>query len=164
MCMCVVWLLQYKEDKKDKLVLLFMVMECEILKLMVLGKIMKEIVVECFLSVYMVMIYCKNIFCKLEVNNVYEVIKYVFCVGIVDVVEYYIQDKVILLFFIQIFVFLLYSILNCLGVIFCKGMWLWIWNKLFFCVNIFFMKVFVCWILKEIFVEGVFFYKFFVMK
>jgi DNA-binding CsgD family transcriptional regulator len=66
------------------------VTEREILKLMALGKTTKEIAAERFLSVYTVMTHRKNIFRKLEVNNVHEATKYALRAGIVDVVEYYI--------------------------------------------------------------------------
>ena len=81
---------QHKEDKKDKLVSPLTVTEREILKLMALGKTTKEIAAERFLSVYTVMTHRKNIFRKLEVNNVHEATKYALRAGIVDVVEYYI--------------------------------------------------------------------------
>ena len=90
MCTRAVWLLQHKEDKKDKLVSPLTVTEREILKLMALGKTTKEIAAERFLSVYTVMTHRKNIFRKLEVNNVHEATKDALRAGIVDVVEYYI--------------------------------------------------------------------------
>lgn len=90
MCTRAVWLLQHKEDKKDMLVSPLTVTEREILKLMALGKTTKEIAAERFLSVYTVMTHRKNIFRKLEVNNVHEATKYALRAGIVDVVEYYI--------------------------------------------------------------------------
>ena len=82
MCMRAVWLLQHKEDKKDKLVSPLTVTEREILKLMALGKTTKEIAAERFLSVYTVMTHRKNIFRKLEVNNVHEATKYAFVQGL----------------------------------------------------------------------------------
>ena len=48
MCTRAVWLLQHKEDKKDKLVSPLTVTEREILKLMALGKTTKEIAVDDF--------------------------------------------------------------------------------------------------------------------
>ena len=82
MCTRAVWLLQHKEDKKDKLVSPLTVTEREILKLMALGKTTKEIAAERFLSVYTVMTHRKNIFRKLEVNNVHEATKYAFVQGL----------------------------------------------------------------------------------
>ena len=79
-----------KEEKKEKRGSSLTVTECEILKLMALGKTTKEIAAERFLSVYTVMTHRKNIFRKLEVNNVYEATKYALRAGIVDAVEYYI--------------------------------------------------------------------------
>ena len=80
----------HKEEKKEKRGSSLTVTECEILKLMALGKTTKEIAAERFLSVYTVMTHRKNIFRKLEVNNVYEATKYALRAGIVDAVEYYI--------------------------------------------------------------------------
>ena len=164
MCTRAVWLLQHKEDKKDKLVSPLTVTEREILKLMALGKTTKEIAAERFLSVYTVMTHRKNIFRKLEVNNVHEATKYALRAGIVDVLEYYIKDKVISLLATQISAFLSYSTPNCPGAIPCKGTWLWIRNKLSSRVNIPFMKVSVCRILKETSAEGAPFHKSSVMK
>lgn len=89
-CTRIAWQLQHKEEKKEKRGSLLTVTECEILKLMALGKTTKEIAAERFLSVYTVMTHRKNIFRKLEVNNVYEATKYALRAGIVDAVEYYI--------------------------------------------------------------------------
>lgn len=82
MCTRAVWLLQHKEDKKDKLVSPLTVTEREILKLMALGKTTKEIAAERFLSVYTVMTHRKNIFRKLEVNNVHEATNMPFVQGL----------------------------------------------------------------------------------
>ena len=84
------WSPEPKEEKKEKRGSSLTVTECEILKLMALGKTTKEIAAERFLSVYTVMTHRKNIFRKLEVNNVYEATKYALRAGIVDAVEYYI--------------------------------------------------------------------------
>ena len=89
-CTRIAWQLQHKEEKKEKRGSSLTVTECEILKLMALGKTTKEIAAERFLSVYTVMTHRKNIFRKLEVNNVYEATKYALRAGIVDAVEYYI--------------------------------------------------------------------------
>lgn len=90
LCTRIAWQLQHKEEKKDELVSPLTVTEREILKLMALGKTTKEIAAGRFLSVYTVMTHRKNIFRKLEVNNVYEATKYALRAGIVDAVEYYI--------------------------------------------------------------------------
>ena len=89
-CTRIAWQLQHKEEKKEKRGSSLTVTECEILKLMALGKTTKEIAAERFLSVYTVMTHRKNIFRKLEVNNVYEATKYALRAGIVDALEYYI--------------------------------------------------------------------------
>lgn len=89
-CTRIAWQLQHKEEKKDGKVSPLTPTEREILKLMALGKTTKEIAAGRFLSVYTVMTHRKNIFRKLEVNNVHEATKYALRAGIVDAVEYYI--------------------------------------------------------------------------
>ncbi len=64
--------------------------EREILKEIALGKTTKEIAAERNLSFHTVITHRKNIFRKLEVNNVHEATKYAMKAGIVDVSEYYI--------------------------------------------------------------------------
>ena len=89
-CTRIAWQLKHKEETKEELVSPLTATEREILKLMALGKTTKEIAAERFLSVYTVMTHRKNIFRKLEVNNVHEATKYALRAGIVDAVEYYI--------------------------------------------------------------------------
>jgi DNA-binding NarL/FixJ family response regulator len=64
--------------------------EQEILKLIALGKSAKEIAEERFLSVHTVTTHKKNIFRKLEVNNVHEATKYALRSGLIDTMDYYI--------------------------------------------------------------------------
>lgn len=64
--------------------------EKEILKEMALGKTTKEIAVLRFVSAHTIMTHRKNIFRKIEVNNVHEATKYAMRAGIVDLAEYYI--------------------------------------------------------------------------
>jgi DNA-binding NarL/FixJ family response regulator len=64
--------------------------EQEILKEMALGKTTKEIAAIRFVSVHTIMTHRKNIFRKIEVNNVHEATKYAMRAGIVDMAEYYI--------------------------------------------------------------------------
>jgi DNA-binding NarL/FixJ family response regulator len=64
--------------------------EQEILKEMALGKTTKEIAAMRFVSVHTIMTHRKNIFRKIEVNNVHEATKYAMRAGIVDMAEYYI--------------------------------------------------------------------------
>jgi DNA-binding NarL/FixJ family response regulator len=64
--------------------------EREILKEMALGKTTKEIAAQRFVSVHTIMTHRKNIFRKIEVNNVHEATKYAMRAGIVDMAEYYI--------------------------------------------------------------------------
>lgn len=64
--------------------------EQEILKEMALGRTTKEIAAQRFVSVHTIMSHRKNIFRKIEVNNVHEATKYAMRAGIVDLAEYYI--------------------------------------------------------------------------
>ena len=89
-CTRIGWQLQHKEEKKDESASPLTATERDILKLMALGKTTKEIAAGRFLSVYTVMTHRKNIFRKLEVNNVHEATKYALRAGIIDAVEYYI--------------------------------------------------------------------------
>ena len=64
--------------------------ETEILKLIAKGKSVKEIAAERTSSVHTIITHKKNIFRKIEVNNVYEATKYALHAGLVDLMEYYI--------------------------------------------------------------------------
>lgn len=64
--------------------------EKEILKEIALGKTTKEIAFERNLSFHTINSHRKNIFRKLEVNNVHEAIKYAVRAGLVDLAEYFI--------------------------------------------------------------------------
>lgn len=64
--------------------------EQEILKDMALGKSTREIAARRNTSMHTVMTHRKNIFRKIEVNNVYEATKYAIKAGLVDLAEYYI--------------------------------------------------------------------------
>lgn len=64
--------------------------EQDILKEMALGKTTKEIAAKRHVSVHTIMTHRKNIFRKIEVNNVHEATKYAMRAGIVDMAEYYI--------------------------------------------------------------------------
>ncbi len=64
--------------------------ETEILKLIAKGKSVKEIANERTSSVHTIITHKKNIFRKIEVNNVYEATKYALHAGLVDLMEYYI--------------------------------------------------------------------------
>lgn len=64
--------------------------EIDILKLIAHGKSVKEIAVERNSSIHTIITHKKNIFRKLEVNNVYEATKYALRAGLVEIVEYYI--------------------------------------------------------------------------
>lgn len=66
------------------------VTEQEILKEMALGKTTKEIAAHRNVSAHTIMTHRKNIFRKIEVNNVHEATKYAMRSGIVDLAEYYI--------------------------------------------------------------------------
>lgn len=64
--------------------------EQEILIEMASGKTTKEIAAIRFVSVHTIMTHRKNIFRKLEVNNVHEATKYAMRSGLIDMAEYYI--------------------------------------------------------------------------
>jgi DNA-binding NarL/FixJ family response regulator len=64
--------------------------EIEILKELAMGKTTKEIASKRFVSVHTIMTHRKNIFKKVDVNNVHEATKYAMKAGIVDMAEYYI--------------------------------------------------------------------------
>jgi DNA-binding NarL/FixJ family response regulator len=64
--------------------------EQEILKEIALGKTTKEIAIIRYVSAHTIMTHRKNIFRKIEVNNVHEATKYAMRAGIVDMAEYYI--------------------------------------------------------------------------
>lgn len=64
--------------------------EKAILREIALGKMTKEIAHEKNLSFHTVNTHRRNIFRKLEINNVHEATKYAFQAGLVDLVEYYI--------------------------------------------------------------------------
>ena len=66
------------------------VTEKEILHEIALGKMTKQIALERNLSFHTVNAHRKNIFRKIEVNNVHEAIKYALRAGIIDQAEYYI--------------------------------------------------------------------------
>lgn len=65
-------------------------MEREVLHEIALGKTTKEIAWQKNLSFHTVNSHRKNIFRKLEVNNVHEAIRYAFRAGIIDQTEYFI--------------------------------------------------------------------------
>jgi DNA-binding NarL/FixJ family response regulator len=66
------------------------VTEREILKEIASGKSTKEIANERCLSIHTVITHRKNIFRKLEVNNLHEATKYALRAGIIDASDYYI--------------------------------------------------------------------------
>ena len=59
-----------------------------ILKEIALGKTTKEIAAEKFLSFHTINTHRKNIFRKINVNNVHEATKYAMRAGIIDLAEY----------------------------------------------------------------------------
>ena len=64
--------------------------ETEILRLIALGKSVKEIASLRYSSVHTITTHKKNIFRKLEVNNVHEATRYALRAGLVEMMEYYI--------------------------------------------------------------------------
>jgi len=79
-----------KRNEVQKSKKLLTLTELEILKQMSLGKSSKEIANMRFASIHTIMTHRKNIFRKLNVNNVHEATKYAVRMGIVDIDEYYI--------------------------------------------------------------------------
>jgi DNA-binding NarL/FixJ family response regulator len=80
------WLASSPEQSDEKPLLTET--EQSILRLMSLGKTTKEIAVEKNLSFHTVNTHRKNIFHKLEVNNIHEATKYALRAGILSVAEY----------------------------------------------------------------------------
>lgn len=64
--------------------------ELEVLKLIARGKTVKEIAAIRVSSIHTIITHKKNIFRKLEVNNVYEATKFALRAGLVEMMEYYI--------------------------------------------------------------------------
>lgn len=64
--------------------------EREVLRLIASGKTVKEIAALRNSSVHTIITHKKNLFRKLEVNNVYEATKYALKAGLIELVEYYI--------------------------------------------------------------------------
>lgn len=64
--------------------------EREVLRLIASGKSVKEIAALRNSSVHTIITHKKNLFRKLEVNNIYEATKYVLKAGMIELVEYYI--------------------------------------------------------------------------
>lgn len=64
--------------------------EKEVLRLIALGKSVKEIAVERNSSIHTITTHKKNIFRKINVNTIYEATKYALRAGLVEMVEYYI--------------------------------------------------------------------------
>jgi DNA-binding NarL/FixJ family response regulator len=63
--------------------------ELDILRMIARGLSVKEIAQERVSSIHTIVTHKKNIFRKLEVNNVYEATKYALRAGLVEMVEYY---------------------------------------------------------------------------
>lgn len=64
--------------------------ELEILRLIARGKTVKEIAAIRVSSIHTIITHKKNIFRKLEVNNIYEATKFALRAGLVEMMEYYI--------------------------------------------------------------------------
>lgn len=73
-------------DREDQLT----ATEREVLRLIALGKSVKEIAAERNSSIHTITTHKKNIFRKIRVNTVYEATKYALRAGLVEMVEYYI--------------------------------------------------------------------------
>jgi two-component system, NarL family, response regulator LiaR len=64
--------------------------EKEILKDIASGRTTKEIASKRYISIHTVMTHRKNIFRKIEVNNIHEATKYAMRAGLIDMADYYI--------------------------------------------------------------------------
>lgn len=64
--------------------------EVEVLRLIACGKSVKEIASQRNSSIHTIITHKKNIFRKLEINNVHEATKYALRAGLVEMMEYYI--------------------------------------------------------------------------
>ncbi|MDR1372011.1 MAG: response regulator transcription factor [Dysgonamonadaceae bacterium] len=78
------------QDNKDSEKQLLTSTEQEILRQIAVGRSVKEIAEERCSSLHTINTHKKNIFRKLEVNNVFEARKYALRAGLVDVMDYYI--------------------------------------------------------------------------
>ncbi|MBB4036450.1 DNA-binding NarL/FixJ family response regulator [Dysgonomonas hofstadii] len=83
-------MLQSQRPVSDSLDHILTSTEKEILKEIALGRTTKEIAANRNLSFHTVITHRKNIFRKLEVNNVHEATKYAMRAGLIDMAEYYI--------------------------------------------------------------------------
>lgn len=81
-------LFQHTEDFEKKEHPTLTVTEKEILKLIAQGKSVKEIAAIRISSTHTIITHKKNIFRKLDVNNVYEATRYAIRAGITDIAEY----------------------------------------------------------------------------
>ncbi len=79
-----------KQKQHDKSQHMLTITEQEILKEMALGKSTREIAALRNVSMHTIMTHRKNIFRKIEVNNVHEATKYAMKAGLIDLAEYYI--------------------------------------------------------------------------
>jgi len=83
-------MLQHQRPVSDTLDHILTATEKEILKEVALGRTTKEIAATRNLSFHTIITHRKNIFRKLEVNNVHEATKHAMRAGLVDLAEYYI--------------------------------------------------------------------------
>jgi DNA-binding NarL/FixJ family response regulator len=89
-CQRIMQFISTSKESKDTEKMMLTHTEQEILKLIALGKSVKEIAEERFSSAHTIMTHKKNIFRKLEVNNIHEATKYALRSGLIDTMEYYI--------------------------------------------------------------------------
>lgn len=83
------YILNKSDDRKDNVQPLTAT-EKEILRALALGKSTKDVASERFISIHTAITHRKNIFRKLNVNNLNEAVRYAIRTGIVDITEYYI--------------------------------------------------------------------------
>ncbi|GHT08099.1 helix-turn-helix transcriptional regulator [Bacteroidia bacterium] len=87
-CPRIVQFIETSKEKKESEVLTST--EKEILKLIAVGKSVREIAEDRISSVHTITTHKKNIFRKLEVNNIHEATKYALRSGLIDSMDYYI--------------------------------------------------------------------------
>ncbi|MBP5611299.1 MAG: response regulator transcription factor [Bacteroidales bacterium] len=86
---CATEILLSQQQEKEKPAVLTAT-ETEIVKAIALGRTTKEIANERFSSVHTINTHRKNIFRKLGINTVHEVVKYALRAGLIDAAEFYI--------------------------------------------------------------------------
>jgi len=88
LCQQMAFIIEQTPKEKDKEIFILTPTETEILKSVASGFSVKEIANKRFTSIHTVITHKKNIFRKLEINNVHEATKYALRAGLIDSAEY----------------------------------------------------------------------------